>query len=106
MIGVVYGSLLLLPRFLHGPHAGQRIEWLAEQLVSGSIALDDPSMVLNVVYFHGHYRSLNNRHLTAIIKYAGAMEKQGRLPRPCCVRVWPLVRYLSLRCGWCVGRVH
>ena len=83
-------------RFLHGPHAGKRIEWLTEQLLTGSVALDDPSMVLHVVYYHGHYRSLNNRHLTAIVKYAEEMEMRKLLPRQCRVRVWPLVRCLSM----------
>ena len=82
-------------RFLHGPHAGQRIESLTRQLLRGETALDDPSMLLNVVYFHGSYRSLNNRHLTAIVKYAEEMETQNRLPKKCRVRVWPLVRSLA-----------
>ncbi|CAE7923095.1 unnamed protein product, partial [Symbiodinium necroappetens] len=83
-------------RFLHGPHAGQRIESLTRQLLRGQTALDDPSMLLNVVYFHGSYRSLNNRHLTAIVKYAEEMETQSRLPKKCHVRVWPLVRGLRM----------
>ncbi|CAK9068133.1 Uncharacterized protein (Fragment) [Durusdinium trenchii] len=45
-------------RFLNGPHAGQRIEWLTDQLLSGAISFSDPSVVLNVVYFHGAYRGL------------------------------------------------
>ena len=83
-------------RFLHGDHAGKRIEWLTEQLLAGTIAFNDPSMALNVVYFHGFYRSLNNRHLTAIHQYAQAMERQNQLPKKCCIRVWPLVRHLVL----------
>ena len=83
-------------RFLHGPHQGQRIEWLTGQLLSGKIPFSDPSMVLNVVYYHGAYRSLNNRHLTAIVQYAHAVETQNRVPKKCYVRVWPLLRGLVL----------
>ena len=88
-------------RFLHGPHAGKRIEWLAEQLLAGRCSLQDPSMVLNVVYFHGAYRSLNNRHLTAVVQYARMMESKNQLPEKCYVRVWPLVR--SLAFSLCMG---
>ena len=88
-------------RFLHGPHAGKRIEWLTEQLLAGTISLRNPSMVLNVVYFHGAYRSLNNRHLTAVVQYARIMESWNQLPEKCYVRVWPLVRSLAL--GFCMA---
>ena len=53
-------------------------------------------MVLNVVYYHGAYHSLNNRHLTAIVQYAHAVETQNRVPKKCYVRVWPLLRGLVL----------
>ena len=40
-----------------------------------------------MVYWHGRYRSLNNRHL-AVLKLAGAER--------CCVRLWPLTPGLNL----------
>ena len=51
---------------------------------------EDEAMVLDVVYHHGHYRSLNNRHLDA------QKQAQERLPSwiqaeyRAWVRIWPL----------------
>ncbi|CAJ1428819.1 unnamed protein product [Effrenium voratum] len=85
--------------FLHGEHAGQRIDWLVDQLLSGNISVEDPSMVLHVVYYHGMHRSLNNRHLTALVRFGELMASRD-LPVPkCLVRVWPLVRGLQLDDG-------
>ena len=44
-------------------------------------------MRLDVVWWHGHYRSLNNRHLAAL-KLSGVER--------CCVRLWPLTPGLNL----------
>ncbi len=49
--------------------------------------LDSP---LDVVFWHDKYRSLNNRHLLALID-AGVEE--------CRVRVWPLIPGLLIPCG-------
>ena len=86
-------------RFIHGPHAGQRIDWLVSQLESGQVLTSDPSMVLNVVFYHGNYRSLNNRHLVALVQYGDCLESRNLLPSKGFVRVWPLVRGLELDDG-------
>ena len=52
-------------------------------------------MVLNVVYFHGAYRSLSNQHFTAVVQYARTMESWKQVPEKCYVRVWPLLRFLA-----------
>ena len=46
-------------------------------------------MVMDVVWWHGAYRSLNNRHLMAL--------KQAGAPK-CRVRCWPLAAGLKLLC--------
>lgn len=86
-------------RFIHGPHAGQRIDWLVSQLQTGQVLTSDPSMVLNVVFYHGNYRSLNNRHLVALVQYGDCLESRNLLPSKGFVRVWPLVRGLELDDG-------
>lgn len=86
-------------RFIHGPHAGQRIDWLVSQLETGQVLTSDPSMVLNVVFYHGNYRSLNNRHLVALVQYGDCLESRNLLPSKGFVRVWPLVRGLELDDG-------
>ena len=86
-------------RFIHGPHAGQRIDWLVSQLETGQVLTSDPSMVLNVVFYHGNYRSLNNRHLVALVQYSDCLESRNLLPSKGFVRVWPLVRGLELDDG-------
>ncbi len=65
-------------RFRHGEHAGLEVS-----------AVRDVG-VLDVVFFHGQHRSLNNRHATALHR-SGARWAQ--------VRVWPLVGGLQLPHG-------
>jgi len=86
--------------FRHGDHAGNTVAWLVDKLLAGRIRPEDPSMVLNVVLFHGEYRSLNNRHAVALVRYAEEVERQSPgSPVTCFIRVWPLVRGLRLDDG-------
>jgi hypothetical protein len=57
-------------KFSNGAHVGQTIDWLVDELLAGKTKLDNASMALNVVRYHGKYWSLNNRHLVAICRYS------------------------------------
>lgn len=71
----------------HGKHKGLLVSDVARMASDGHIAWDAPELRLDVVWWHGCFRSLNNRHL-AVLKQAGA-EK-------CLVREWPLTPGLFL----------
>jgi cold shock CspA family protein len=87
--------------FRHGEHAGQRVDWVVSKLLAKELDVADPSMVLNVVFFHGAHRTLNNRHGVALVRYAEIALRDIDLPLTCCVRVWPLVRGLCFDDGSC-----
>ncbi|CAE7939734.1 putative ATP-dependent RNA helicase DHX30 [Symbiodinium microadriaticum] len=71
----------------HGRHRGLLCTDVARLLHDKFIQWDAAELRLDVVYWHGRYRSLNNRHL-AVLKLAGAER--------CCVRLWPLTPGLNL----------
>lgn len=86
--------------FAHGDHAGHTIDLVVEQLCSGWLSPTDPSMLLNVVAFHGQHWALNNRHAMALVQYANDAERMRvSAPVVCKVRVWPLVPGLLLDDG-------
>jgi len=97
-------------RFIQGYHskkssqgalAGHTIDRLVHELQSGAISTKDPSMVLNVVFFHGEYRSLNNRNAVSLVRYGAGVQPSIYHPPICFVRTWPLVRQLRLDDGSC-----
>lgn len=81
-------------RFRHGEHAGETIDWLVRMLADGHIAVDDTSMVIHAVYYHGAYRALNNRHAVALHRLA-----KTRPGLTCYARMWPLLHGLHLDDG-------
>eukprot|EP00930_Biecheleria_cincta_P084640 TRINITY_DN74090_c0_g1_i1.p1 TRINITY_DN74090_c0_g1~~TRINITY_DN74090_c0_g1_i1.p1 ORF type:complete len:732 (-),score=129.13 TRINITY_DN74090_c0_g1_i1:289-2439(-) len=87
--------------FNHGKHSGQTIDWLVGRLQEGKVHPEDPEMILNVVHFHGEYRTLNNRHGVALARHAKQLEALSPTSSPlkCWVRVWPLVRGLCIDDG-------
>mmetsp|Transcript_107158 Transcript_107158/g.346042 ORF Transcript_107158/g.346042 Transcript_107158/m.346042 type:complete len:240 (+) Transcript_107158:237-956(+) len=84
-----------------GAHAGHTIDRLVHELQSGAISTKDPSMVLNVVFFHGEHRSLNNRTAVSLVRYGEGVQPSIDHPPVCFVRTWPLVRQLRLDDGSC-----
>lgn len=78
--------------FRHGEHAGLAINHVVHLLETGDISPQHPSMVLNVVPFHGRYWAINNRHAVALVRYASRVQpRRADVPVLCYVRVWPLV---------------
>ena len=51
--------------FIHGAHAGLKIDEVVDELIAGRVKPTDNSMMLDVVFWHGRYWSLNHRHLHA-----------------------------------------
>ena len=76
--------------FIHGPGRGFLITDMVSVVDAGKISPFSDCFVLDVVWWHGFYRSLNNRHLI--------LAELSRM-RECRVRVWPLTTGLPLRCG-------
>lgn len=83
--------------FRHGAHAGRSIEWLVGELAAGRQSRVDDDMVIHAVYFHGKLRSLNNRHMAALVRHGEWLEAGESAP--CRVRQWPLVPGLRLDDG-------
>jgi len=58
--------------FLHGPHAGQPITRLVDDLSDGRV---QPSTLgVEVVFWHGHFRALSNRRTWALKQWAAARD--------------------------------
>jgi HrpA-like RNA helicase len=74
--------------FVHGRDRGFLITDIA-YLVSAR-RISQFQIPLDVVFWHGFYRSLNNRHLLAL--------KMARV-KQCCVRIWPMIPDLKILCG-------
>lgn len=78
------------PRFSNGPHCGVPVTRLAEALCAGLVdPLQDPSLLLEGVFFHGKYRSLNNRRLWCL--------RQAHCPVR--LRVLPIVPWVRTATG-------
>ena len=83
--------------FRHGVHAHQRVDDIAEQLVNGQTKPTDENMILDVVYWHGDYWSLNNRHLHALKLYLRQVHPEWKREEEVArVRLWPLAPNLRL----------
>ena len=90
-------------RFGHGAHEGLLVSHLADMLRNGAVAATADEMVLDVVFYHSQYYSLNNRHL----KTSGLSEVakgSGLLPTVASLHVRyavPLTVKISLACKPC-----
>ena len=82
-----------------GPHCMhiRATENLAQRLTTGRTLPQDPAMILDAVYYHGAYWSLNNRHALALFRFAEDAERKQKATSGCLLRCWPLVRGLKLR---------
>lgn len=56
--------------FSGGDHAGRSLNSLVEDLLSGAVSKCDEHMILDVVYYSGCLRSLNNRRLWCLKEHA------------------------------------
>ena len=52
-------------QYRHGPHRCMQVQDLSQALLQDQVMPEDEGMILAVVWHHGFYRSLNNRHLDA-----------------------------------------
>merc|ERR1711879_580216 len=87
--------------FIHGVHAGWLVEDVAQDLINGRLKTTAPEMTLDVVWYHGRYWSLNNRHLHALKIYLRAVQPEWkRREEMASIRCWPLTPglYLHGRC--------
>lgn len=99
---VRYTHSLISLRYRHGEHKYLHIDEVRRQLLDGGVSPDDQAMVLDVVWHHRFYRSLNNRHLHALKEAQAALPADWLRRRiPCCVRVWPLTPSLKIH-GRCI----
>merc|ERR1712224_524552 len=57
--------------FAHGSHAGTPLMNLVHDLEDGTLTLSDAAMRIDVVKYHGQYRSLHNRRLWCFKEYQG-----------------------------------
>ena len=62
----------------HGKHKGLLICYVARMVLDGHVPWAAAELVLDVVFHHGSFRSLNNRHLAAI-KMSGAAKVMVRI---------------------------
>ena len=53
-------------RYRHGAHRGNKVTTVKTAVVNGTIDPLSAEMVLDAVFFHGQWRSLNNRLLKAL----------------------------------------
>lgn len=83
--------------FCHGAHRGRSVSSVIQDLCSGRLRTTSDEMILDVVYFHGKYWSLNNRHLKALRGLLRQVQpvslRQEVIAR---VRVWPLTTGVCL----------
>lgn len=91
--------------FRHGAHARRTIGWLVQQLQDDKVSIEDQTMVLNVVFYHGEFCALNNRHAVALVRYSASVQARDPMSSmKCYVRVWPLKRGFQTEDGQDVVR--
>ena len=83
-------------RFLHLPHAGMSVDDLSRDLLEDRATPMAESMRLDVVFHHGFYRSLNNRHLDAHKLTQGKLQSWIQESYKVQARVLPLTPGLQL----------
>ena len=83
--------------FRHGVHANRTVQHVADDLVAGRLRPTDPDMALDVVFYHGHHWSLNNRHLLADKIYLKEVQPEWkRAEEMASAKCWPLSPALRL----------
>eukprot|EP00747_Dinoflagellata_sp_TGD_P019153 gnl/TRDRNA2_/TRDRNA2_126980_c0_seq1.p1 gnl/TRDRNA2_/TRDRNA2_126980_c0~~gnl/TRDRNA2_/TRDRNA2_126980_c0_seq1.p1 ORF type:complete len:317 (+),score=24.39 gnl/TRDRNA2_/TRDRNA2_126980_c0_seq1:142-951(+) len=82
--------------FRHGEHANRKVSGVCQDLLKSRATPNDEAMVLDVVFYHGHYRSLNNRHLDAQKQAQECLPKWIQAEHPAWVRIWPLTRGMKI----------
>ena len=81
-------------RFKHSEHRGLDIDTLCDDILGDRVSPTDESMRLNVVWHHGSYRSINNRHFAALKNLEHCLPSWVSVP--CSVLVWPLTPGLTI----------